>query len=131
MYKRQDYLAIGAGAHGKVSRVDRDGALSISRYWNHRHPKAYLQAVENADFCAQQSSVQAASRDFEFLMNALRMVEGFSLPMYEQRTGGEESRLLEKLEPLFDKGWLEREGSSVRASAQGFRFLDSVLLELV
>ena len=126
-----DYLAVGAGAHGKISCSQEDGGMIVRRYWNHRHPKAYLQASASGRFRADESDVREPSRDFEFLMNALRLVDGFSLPLYEQRTGGREQQLLKKLESQFSRGWLEQQEANIRATAQGFRFLDSVLMELL
>ena len=124
-----DYLAIGAGAHGKLSGTDEAGGFNIRRYWNFRHPKAYLQAARVGDFVAQNKKVPAAERDLEFLMNALRLRCGFELSAYTARTGSEPEALLENLKPFFDKGWLEQRGKTIRASQTGFRYLDSMLLE--
>ncbi len=124
-----DYLAIGAGAHGKLSGLDDTGNFSIRRYWNHRHPKAYLQAAKSGEFAAQSKVVPQKERDFEFLMNALRLRSGFSLTGYACRTQGAPESLLEMLKPFFDKGWLQYQGENIRATETGFRFLDSILLE--
>jgi putative oxygen-independent coproporphyrinogen III oxidase len=124
-----DYLAIGAGAHGKLSGTDEAGEFSIRRYWNFRHPKAYLQAAKASEFVAQNKIVPEAERDFEFLMNALRLRSGFELSAYIARTQGVPERLLENLKPFFDKGWLEQRGETVSASQTGFRYLDSILVE--
>ncbi len=124
-----DYLAIGAGAHGKISGTDEAGEFSIRRYWNLRHPKAYLQAARASEFVAQSKKVPAAERDLEFLMNALRLRSGFELSVYAARTQGEPELLLENLKPFFDKGWLEQRGETISASQTGFRYLDSILVE--
>jgi oxygen-independent coproporphyrinogen-3 oxidase len=124
-----DYLAIGAGAHGKISGTDEAGEFSIRRYWNLRHPKAYLQAATAGGFVAQSNKVPAAERDLEFLMNALRLRSGFELSVYAARTQGESELLLENLKPFFDKGWLEQRGETISASQTGFRYLDSILVE--
>jgi len=124
-----DYLAIGAGAHGKLSGLDGAGDFSIRRYWNHRHPKAYLQAAKSGEFAAQSKVVPQKERDFEFLMNALRLRSGFSLTVYACRTQGEPESLLKILKPFFDKGWLQYHGENIRATETGFRFLDSILVE--
>jgi putative oxygen-independent coproporphyrinogen III oxidase len=124
-----DYLAIGAGAHGKLSGLNAPGKFRIKRYWNHRHPKAYLQAAETGKFAPQSNPVPEAERDFEFLMNTLRLRSGFELSRYMRRTDGDIHALLEKLRPFFDKDWLEKDGESIRATESGFRFLDSILLE--
>ncbi len=124
-----DYLAIGAGAHGKLSGLDDTGDLRIRRYWNHRHPKAYLRAAKCGEFAAQSKVVPQKERDLEFLMNALRLRSGFSLTGYACRTQGAPESLLTMLKPLFDKGWLQYQGENIRATETGFRFLDSILLE--
>ncbi|MCP4009162.1 MAG: radical SAM family heme chaperone HemW [Proteobacteria bacterium] len=124
-----DYLAIGAGAHGKLSGLDDLGNFSIRRYWNHRHPKAYLQAAKSGEFAAQSKVVPQKERDLEFLMNALRLRLGFNLAGYACRTQGAPEPLLTMLKPFFDKGWLQHQGENIRATETGFRFLDSILLE--
>ena len=68
-------------------------------------------------------------RDFEFLMNALRLRSGFELRTYAVRTHGDMQALLGKLDPLISKGWLQHDGTVIRATDTGFRFLDSILLE--
>jgi putative oxygen-independent coproporphyrinogen III oxidase len=124
-----DYLAIGAGAHGKLSYYDLAGELDVERFWNYRHPKAYMKAAVSGMFAEKTTQVPGAERDFEFLMNALRLREGFELETYVQHTQGDARGLLQTLQPLFDKGWLLREKDRVRTSAIGYRYLDSVLLE--
>jgi len=124
-----DYLAIGAGAHGKLSTFSESGELLINRYWNHRHPKDYLAAADSKQFLAQSNPVAPRERDLEYLMNALRLRSGFNLSAYSNRTQGSARTLLEKLQPFIRKHWLVYTGDSVRASETGFRFLDSILLE--
>jgi len=124
-----DYLAIGAGAHGKLSEMDELGEYGIRRYWNHRHPKAYLQAVATGEFVAQDKIVPETERDLEYLMNALRLRSGFELPAYAARTHGDVQALMEKLKPFFMKEWLEQDGETIRATDAGFRYLDSILVE--
>lgn len=126
-----DYLAIGAGAHGKISHMSPSGELEINRYWNHRQPKAYLQAASNGDFCAGFKSVAPRERDFEFLMNSLRLKAGFSLKQYQQTTQGNEQALMGKLSPFLEKNWLCQDGNRLLPTAKGYRFLDSMLLELL
>ncbi len=124
-----DYLGIGAGAHGKLSGQDKDGEFSIRRYWNHRHPKAYLHAAQTGDFVAQIKAVTKSERDLEFLMNALRLRAGFDLSTYAARTYGEPQALVEVLTPFFTKAWLQQDGEVIRPTDTGFRFLDNILLE--
>ncbi len=123
-----DYLAIGAGAHGKLSGVDEEGVLQIKRYWNQRHPKAYLAAAETGAFSAETKTVLPAEHDFEFLMNALRLKQGFIESQYLARTQGNISGLMRLLKPFFEKGWLIQTDKQIYASTEGYRYLDSILM---
>ncbi len=124
-----DYLALGAGAHGKLSRLDETGELHIKRYSNFRHPRDYLRAVDAKTFATQSKEVPENERDLEFLMNALRLRSGFDVAAYATRTHGKKQALLKKLNPFMRKGWLEQQGDMIRATSTGFRYLDSILVE--
>ena len=124
-----DYLAIGAGAHGKLSGLDETGKFHIKRYANFRHPKDYLKAMNANAFVAHSKTVADNERDLEFLMNALRLRSGFDLSTYLAHTHGDTQALLEKLDQFMSKGWLERQGETIRATKIGFRYLDSILVE--
>jgi len=126
-----DYLAIGAGAHGKLSMLDDAGNLQIQRYWNHRQPKAYMQSAQSGFFCAQRKPIPVADRDFEYLMNALRLKSGFDLAEYQQRTRGDQKELLTRLRPFMEKKWLAETVEGICPTVQGYRFLDSMLLEFL
>lgn len=123
-----DYIAIGAGAHGKLSEIDSNGHLTIRRYWNHRHPKAYLQAQPTSDYCAKTTIIPTSDINFEFLMNALRLRNGFSFDLYKQRTSGDVENLLHLLQPLQDKNFLAISPTHVSTTDLGQRFLDDVLM---
>src|SRR6185503_1278483 len=73
-----DYLGIGAGAHGKISFPDR-----ITRHERAKQPAAYLQG----DFPVESRVIPPAELPFEFMLNALRLIEGFPLELFTQRTG--------------------------------------------
>lgn len=79
-WKYGDYLGIGAGAHGKITTAE-----NIVRLNKVKHPKDYL----NPDkaFIAEQSLVKVEDRSFEFMLNALRLNQGLSFELFEQRTG--------------------------------------------
>ncbi|MEC8568250.1 MAG: radical SAM family heme chaperone HemW, partial [Pseudomonadota bacterium] len=91
-----DYLAIGAGAHGKVTRSD-----GIYRFQKTRLPKDYLAKVP-ADH-VQMKRIEADELPFEFMMNALRLNDGVPAELYEQRTGLALSDLDDVLTQLRDK----------------------------
>jgi putative oxygen-independent coproporphyrinogen III oxidase len=121
-----DYLGIGAGAHGKVSRLDG----SIERYWKQKHPNKYLQSSQsNARFGGRAGIIGQKQLGFEFLLNALRLKQGFEIELFEQRTGLKIESLAPTLSKQFEKGWLIESGSTIKCSEIGYRFLDDLLTE--
>jgi putative oxygen-independent coproporphyrinogen III oxidase len=118
-----DYLGIGAGAHGKISFADG----SIRRYSKKRQPEHYMAA--NGEVKASQFELARADIPGEFMLNALRLSQGFSLELYRSRTGLETSSLEPQLESLCRRELLQLSGDTVSATATGRRFLDSVIGE--
>ena len=114
-----DYLGIGAGAHGKVT--DADGG--IVRRWKPRHPRDYLAAPT----AAEARTLTADDRVVEFMMNALRLSEGFEEGLFEARTGLSLERITPQLEQAEARGLLERSGGRIRTTADGARLLDGLL----
>jgi oxygen-independent coproporphyrinogen-3 oxidase len=119
-----DYLGIGAGAHGKVSFADG----RIQRYAKKRQPADYM-AAAGETFIARQHELSAFDRSGEFMLNALRLNEGFSLDQFSARTGQDAAVIEARLQGLEQRGLLETEGDQIRASELGRRFLDSVIAE--
>ncbi len=76
-----DYLGIGAGAHSKLTLHDR-----VLREMRHKHPKAYLETIKSGNAVQEHNEVEAASLPFEFMMNALRLADGFHPSLFEART---------------------------------------------
>ena len=113
-----DYLGIGAGAHGKLTR---DGA--IVRTAKTRLPTDYLR-----DPSANDHTVAREDIILEFLMNALRLNEGFSLSLFEQRCRMRRSHLMPFIEKASGKGLIKATGSRVVPTEQGRRFLNELLL---
>ncbi len=128
-----DYLAIGAGAHGKVSEliVSSGGQknISVSRYANTRLPKDYLARVGH--YRAQHYTVEEEELLFEVLMNGLRLKQGVLLDQVSFCSGLPEQQLLEQLEPFISRGLLSLDKKRLKATEQGFWHLDSILSELV
>jgi putative oxygen-independent coproporphyrinogen III oxidase len=81
-----DYLGIGAGAHGKRSRIE-GAELVVQRRARHKHPKTYQQHAGSRAVVQEETRITATELPFEFMMNALRLNEGFSPQLYEARTG--------------------------------------------
>lgn len=82
-----DYLGLGAGAHGKLSSVDGSGNLQIRRTAQPRQPRLYLQQAADRNWQLTANSVPNAELPSEFMMNALRLLDGVPDAYYEARTG--------------------------------------------
>ncbi|WHP07525.1 MULTISPECIES: radical SAM family heme chaperone HemW [Acinetobacter] len=115
-----DYLAIGAGAHGKVTRPD-----GVYRFQKTRLPKDYLAKVP-ADHL-QMKKIEVDELPFEFMMNALRLNDGVEAELYEQRTGLALLDLEQILDSLRNKKLLVDDVSKIACTEQGHVFLNSVL----
>ncbi len=125
-----DYLGLGAGAHGKLTRLDSaaPGGLFIERRWKTRQPQAYLsRLVEGRDFLAGREEVTAEQRPLEFMMNALRLQSGVATELYAERTGLALTSLQPQVASLREQGlWVTQE-QRLATSSLGWRFLNQVL----
>jgi len=118
-----DYLGIGAGAHSKLTLHDR-----VLRQMRHKHPKAYLEQIKSGNAVQEHSEVEAASLPFEFMMNALRLADGFHPSLFEARTARPLSAILPQLRAAESEGLLVVGPEKIAPTAKGRRFLN-VLLE--
>ena len=112
-----DYLGIGAGAHGKVSLPDR-----VTRHEQAKQPAEYLKGA-----APKASTVPAKELPFEFMLNALRLVEGFELSLFGERTGLPLATAQRRLEEAEAKGLIERDWKRIRPTARGRLFLNELL----
>ena len=119
-----DYLAIGAGAHGKVTMID-----GVYRFQKTRLPKDYLAKVpaENLQF----KKIEADEMPFEFMMNALRLNQGVDAKIYEERTGLSLSDLNQRLISLRQRQLMINDAQRLACTVQGHIFLNSVLEEFL
>src|SRR6478736_6144936 len=117
-----DYLGIGAGAHGKLSFPHR-----VVRQVRLRDPAAYLAGAEAGQAIASENEVARAELPFEFMLNALRLRDGFELARFAERTGLPLSAIKAKLAEAEQRGWIERDVAHVRPSERGFDFLNDLL----
>ncbi|GAB3341945.1 radical SAM family heme chaperone HemW [Marilutibacter aestuarii] len=123
-----DYLGIGAGAHGKITLGHDE---TIHRRWKHKHPARYLADAGTDAAIGGDDLVAPERRPFEYMLNALRLVEGFSLASFSARTGLETGAIASQLEQAFARGWLEAADGRVRPTELGRRFTnDAVALFL-
>ncbi|KAA1190435.1 radical SAM family heme chaperone HemW [Pseudohalioglobus sediminis] len=119
-----DYLAIGAGAHGKIT----DAAGRITRYAKTRAPADYLSGQQ---YTAQQRTLAPGEIIEEFMMFALRLNRGFTLDTFTSMTGLQPDVIEQKLSILAGKGLLLQQGRHIQASDLGRRFLDTVIAEFI
>jgi oxygen-independent coproporphyrinogen-3 oxidase len=117
-----DYLAVGAGAHGKIS--DNAG---IWRYTKPANPKQYLETLEGGGRGAELREVAAQDRLFEFMLNVSRLNEGFTEQQFTARTGLPAETLRERLESPSRKGLIELSaGDRWQVTPLGRRFLNDL-----
>jgi len=121
-----DYLGVGAGAHGKYTCLPAKG---VTRNRKRKQPEAYMAADINR--CAEQQRVSIEERPFEFLMNALRLKEGFTKQDFEKRTGVTFSHIGKKVEYLSSQGLLTTSDGRITTTEHGFRVLNSLLEEFL
>ncbi len=119
-----DYLGIGAGAHGKITLGHDE---SILRRWKHKHPARYLADAGTAAALGEEDVVAPGRRPFEYMLNALRLVDGFALGEFSARTGLAAGAIAPQLDEAIAKGWLEREGDRLRPTELGRRFTNDVV----
>jgi putative oxygen-independent coproporphyrinogen III oxidase len=133
-----DYLGVGAGAHGKLSQR-RGAGLLVARSTREREPRRYLAGLRGPVATSKGAEalapalreVAAAQLPFEFMINALRLVEGFEASVFEQRTGLPRGILEAPLARARARGLIEPEAGRWRATALGFNFLNDLLGEFL
>ena len=119
-----DYLGIGAGAHGKLTLGSEQ---AIVRRWKYKHPTAYLAHAGNGAATGGEERIEPSKRPFEFMLNALRLVEGFSLADFEARTGLPAASIAPQLRAAVARGWLDIAAGRVRPTDLGRRFTNDVV----
>ena len=119
-----DYLAIGAGAHGKVTQPD-----GVYRFQKTRLPKDYLAKVPAEHL--QFKRIEDAEMPFEFMMNALRLNQGVEAKLYAERTGLSLDGLHELLSSLRERKLMVDDPDRLACTEQGHIFLNSVLEEFL
>jgi len=116
-----DYLGLGAGAHSKLSFAHR-----VVRQVRFREPRLYMEKALAGHCLAQEEEVSRADLPFEFMLNALRLKDGFSLQQFSERTGLAITAIQKGLEEAERKGLIERDFARVKPSVRGFDFLNDL-----
>lgn len=119
-----DYLGIGPGAHSKLT--NHEGARRQMRY---KSPKAYLMAATTGNFIQTDEPILATDLPGEFMMNALRLNEGFGIEMFERYTGLPWLIVSRQVDAAIKDGFLEwvEPNQHLRPTLQGRRFLNVLL----
>jgi putative oxygen-independent coproporphyrinogen III oxidase len=116
-----DYLGLGAGAHSKISFPDR-----IVRQVRWREPAAYMDHALQGQAMSKETPVALKDRPFEFMMNALRIKEGFELERFAERTGLTLASIQQPLAEAEAKGLLQRDLHRAWPTDRGFDFLNDL-----
>lgn len=116
-----DYLGLGAGAHSKLSFAHR-----VVRQVRLRDPYRYMERALAGNALAQDSEVARADLPFEFMLNALRLRQGFGLREFTERTGLPITAIAAALQEAERKGLIERDFARVRPTVRGFDFLSDL-----
>ena len=117
-----DYLGIGAGAHGKLTLHDR-----VLRQARNRQPKTYMERALAGNAVEEEQAVAAGELPFEFMMNALRLTEGFPAALFPARTGLPPAAMRSALAEAERRGLIERDALHIRPTLLGRRFLNDLL----
>ncbi len=116
-----DYLGIGAGAHSKLSFPHR-----IVRQMRFRQPASYLRNAAQGRFVAESVEVPRDDLAFEFMLNALRLNEGFAPNLFTERTGLPLSQIERALDAAESRGLIERDYRRIAPTPMGRRFLSDL-----
>ena len=119
-----DYLGIGAGAHGKLS-----DAVSgrVHRRWKTRGPRAYMDAAGGPGRIGGDNLVTPGELPFEYMLNALRLVDGVPMAAFAERTGLPCARIAATVAEDRRRGWLHEDPQRLHTTALGQRFLNDVI----
>lgn len=122
-----DYLGIGAGAHSKISFREK-----IIRQMRHKHPRQYQEQATTANAClenllATTQEVGPQDRVFEFMMNALRLTDGFDPGLFHTRTGLTVASIQKLLTEAEQRGLIDWQHDRIQPTSDGRRFLNDLL----
>jgi len=117
-----DYLGIGAGAHGKITLAGEDRVIRRVRL---RHPRAFLKQ-QGATRIASETELDRADLCFEFMLNSLRLKQGFDTHLFHDNTGLSLNELLPTLKQARDRGLLEFDGEKITPTELGFCHLNDL-----
>lgn len=116
-----DYLGIGAGAHSKLSFPHR-----VIRQARYKQPKSYMEQMRLGNPVQEEKEITRGELGFEFMLNAMRLVEGVEVNMFAERTGMPLNAVERALNEAEAKGLLYRDHKTIKPTVLGQRFLNDL-----
>ena len=117
-----DYLGIGAGAHSKLTFHDK-----MSRESRYKNPKQYMEKVVTQHMVESETIIHESDLAFEFMMNHLRLIDGFSIQSFEDKTRLNISAIDKELKAAIDKKLITMDHEIIKPTLLGQRFLNDLL----
>lgn len=119
-----DYLGIGAGAHSKLTDVNQQKVLRLTK---EKHPHQYIDKALHASPLIEVKTLSRQDLPVEYMLNALRLTEGFPATAFAERTGLPISCVQQPLRQAEQKGLIEWDIHSVKPTDRGKRFLNDLV----
>ncbi len=119
-----DYLGIGAGAHGKITDAAQQ---TITRRSKQKQPQAFIDTSDKSEVVLTEEVIDKKDIGFEFMLNALRLTDGFPTPLFYQHAGVPISHIDKALEQAQQQGLLERDIHLIKPTNKGQRYLNSLI----
>lgn len=117
-----DYLGIGAGAHGKITQAE-----GIWRTRKPSRPETYMNdALSNREVLGDSTPIPPEERPFEFMLNALRLTEGFPIRLFTERTGLDSLLIEPQIRRARREGLVQADAESIRPTDQGLNFYNEL-----
>lgn len=118
-----DYLGIGAGGHGKITDGSQQGITRISKQ---KQPQTYLDSAGSPACIGEETALSPDDAAFEFMLNALRLSEGFATPLFTERTGLPLSHIEKPLNQAEQRGLIECDAQEIRPTELGKLYLNNL-----
>ena len=122
-----DYIGIGAGAHGKISHYDEQGNLIIQRYQKMRQPDLYIASTQAVSARTQVNTLATEHLGFEFMLNTLRLKQGFRRELFSERTGVSSELIQLPLTQAAQQGLIQTTNDWIKPTELGWQFLNNAI----
>jgi len=119
-----DYIGIGAGAHGKISDASTQ---SITRRSKQKQPQSYIDKAGSAAGILSEEKIAERDIGFEFMLNALRLTDGFPTPLFYQHAGIPIAKINKALQEAEQLELIHYDIARIRPTEKGLRYLNSLI----